>query len=131
MPPINWFAAIVAGILGFFPGAIWYSKAMFLRAWKADVGAEGASEKVPEGIRIGIGLLLSLVAAIAFALILGPQPPLQLSILFGLGAGIAFVTTSFGIQYLFEGRTIRLTLINGGYHTVQFLIFGLILGLWH
>jgi hypothetical protein len=41
------------------------------------------------------------------------------------------VATSFGINYLFERRNPRLFLINGGYHTVQFTVFGLVLGLWH
>ena len=119
MPDVNWLAAAVAGVLGFFVGGLWYSKLMFLKPWQADTG-------ITEG-----GVALSVVAAIFFAAFLGPEPPLGAAILWGVAVGLAFVTTSFGIQHLFEGRTARVALINGGYHTAQFALFGLILGLWH
>jgi len=38
---------------------------------------------------------------------------------------------SFGMNYLFERRSARLFLVNGSYHTLQFTLYGLILGLWH
>jgi hypothetical protein len=41
------------------------------------------------------------------------------------------VTTSFGINYLFERRSLRLFLINGSYHTIQFTLIGAVLGFWH
>jgi Protein of unknown function (DUF1761) len=46
-------------------------------------------------------------------------------------AGIAWVSTSFGINYLFERKSLTLFLVNAGYHTVQFTTMGLVLGLWH
>jgi hypothetical protein len=49
----------------------------------------------------------------------------------GLLAGAGFVATSFGINYQFANRSSLLWLIDGGYHTVQFVLFGLVLGLFH
>jgi hypothetical protein len=46
-------------------------------------------------------------------------------------AGIAWVSTSFGINYLFERKSLTLFLVNAGYHTLQFTTMGLVLGLWH
>ena len=40
------------------------------------------------------------------------------------------VAASFGINYQFANRSALMWLIDGGYHTVQFGIYGLILGLW-
>ena len=48
----------------------------------------------------------------------------------GLLVGAGFVAMSFGINYQFANRSTTLWLIDGGYHTVQFAIYGLILGLW-
>jgi hypothetical protein len=62
--------------------------------------------------------------------LIGPQPPLDRALIAGAGVGL-FIITAFAIQYLFEGKSARLTLINGGYHILQFVIFGLVLGLWH
>ncbi len=49
----------------------------------------------------------------------------------GLLVGAAFVAASFGINYQFADRKMTMWLIDGGYHTAQFVLFGLILGLWH
>jgi len=40
MQHINLIAAVVAGIIGYFPGGLWYSKAMFLRRWAAEMGID-------------------------------------------------------------------------------------------
>jgi hypothetical protein len=50
---------------------------------------------------------------------------------YGFCAGLTWVAASFGINYLFERRPLSLFLVNGGYHTLQFTLYGLILGLWH
>ncbi|MFC7498768.1 DUF1761 domain-containing protein [Enterovirga sp. GCM10030262] len=132
MAEINWIAAVAAGVLGFFVGGLWYSKLMFLKPWQADTGiADGHKGNISEATRFAVGITLSVVAAIVFAAFLGPEPPLGGAVLWGLAVGLAFITTSFGIQHLFEGRTARVALINCGYHTAQFALFGLILGLWH
>ena len=72
--------------------------------------------------------MLSLLAAWNFAKFLGPRP----SIAFGagrrlLGRPASGSPSSFGINYLFERKSLKLFLINGGYHTLQFTIIGLAL----
>jgi hypothetical protein len=47
----------------------------------------------------------------------------------GFSAGLCWVAASFGINYLFERRSLKLFLINGGYHTLQFAIIGVSLAL--
>ena len=74
---------------------------------------------------------MSLIAALAFAWVLGPAPSLGLAVGGGLLVGVAFVATSFGINYQFAGRSTLLWAIDGGYHIGQFLLFGVVLGLWH
>jgi hypothetical protein len=48
----------------------------------------------------------------------------------GLLVGAGLVAASFGINYQFANRPTVLWFIDGGYHTVQFTIYGAILGLW-
>jgi hypothetical protein len=132
MDQINWIAAVVAGVLGFFPGALWYSNLMFLKPWQADMGISGnEAGGISMATRLVSGVILSIIAAVAFAFLLGPHPAVHPSLLKAVVVALAIITTSFGIQYLFEGRTVRVTAINGGYHLVQFLIFAVVLGLWH
>lgn len=49
----------------------------------------------------------------------------------GFIVGLGFIATSFGVNYLFAQRSMKLWLIDAGYVTVQFTVMGLVLGLWH
>jgi len=82
-------------------------------------------------LTFGGSLVLSLLAAFVFALFLGPHPSLSLGLGAGASAGLCWVAASFGINYLFERRGLVLFLINGGYHALQFTLYGLILALYH
>ena len=73
--------------------------------------------------------VLRLLAAIAFAV---PARPEARAARWACSAaslvGLAFVATSFGINYAFAQRSLKLWLIDGGYHILQFALYGLILG---
>jgi hypothetical protein len=133
MQHINIVAALVAGIIGFFPGALWYSNLMFLPRWAREMGIDLANppaEKQSHGSKIAIGVLASLGAAIVFALIAGPAPTLDHSLLLALACA-GLVGAAFAIQYLFEGRSLAFWAINTSYHLLQFLLFALVIGLWN
>jgi Protein of unknown function (DUF1761) len=129
---INIWAVIVAGASAFALGGLWYSPLLFRARWASATGQ--TEERLRGGnpaMILGPAFLLSLIAAAVFALFLGPHPSLNLGLGAGFAAGLCWVAASFGINYLFERRSLTLFLINGGYHTVQFTLYGLILGLWH
>ena len=78
----------------------------------------------------GGAFVLSLVAAWALAAIIGrSEPSLLFAVHVGFLVGVCFVATSFGINYLFAGRSLKLWLIDAGYHVLQFTLYGLIIGL--
>jgi hypothetical protein len=132
MQQTNLVAAIVAGIVGFFPGGLWYSKLMFLGRWAREMGIDPAnpSARHGHGVQLVIGLGSSIVAAVVFALIAGPAPDLHHALLTGLACA-GLIASAFGIQYLFEQRSLAFWAINSSYHLVQFLLFAVVLGLWH
>ena len=126
---MNLWAVLLAAVSSFLLGGLWYSPELFGRAWNLANGGQvqsGHPAKV-----FGVSLVFSLVAATAFAAWLGAAPPLADALKAGALAGFGFVAASFGINYQFAQRSFRLWLIDGGYHTVQFVLFGLILGSWH
>ena len=131
-PQINWVAAVVGAISAFVLGGLWYSPAMFGRAWMREAGLSAEElARSNQGVIFGLSFVLALVASVVFALFLGPRPALPFAIGAGASAGLCWVAASFGINYLFERKSFRLLAINGGYHTVQFTLYGLILGLWN
>lgn len=132
MPEINYFAVVAAAIAAFVLGGLWYSPALFGKTWQREVGLSDEELKRGNMARIfGVALLLSLIAAWMFAVFLGPRPPMHFGLGAGLAAGLCWVASSFGINYLFSRRSLKLFLIDGGYHTLQFTLIGLILALWH
>jgi hypothetical protein len=132
MPEVNYLAVIAAAVATFLLGGLWYSPVLFGKAWQREAGVTDEQMKNANMAKIfGLAFVLSLIAAWVFALFLGPRPPLPLGLGAGFAAGLCWVAASFGINYLFERRSFKLFLINGGYHTLQFTIVGLILALWH
>ena len=130
MPEVNWIAVGLRAVSSLVLGAIWYSPALFARQWQTAAGlSEEQASSGNMGVIFGTAFLLSLVAAAVFAMFLGKEMSLGAATAAGFAAGLCWVAASYGINYLFEHRPMRLWLINGGYHTLQFTLFGLILGL--
>ncbi|HEX6410683.1 MAG TPA: DUF1761 domain-containing protein [Sphingomicrobium sp.] len=130
MPEVNWIAVGLCAVSSLVLGAIWYSPALFARQWQTAAGlSEEQASSGNMGVIFGTAFLLSLVAAAVFAMFLGKEMSLGAATAAGFAAGLCWVAASYGINYLFEHRPMRLWLINGGYHTLQFTLFGLILGL--
>ncbi len=127
---INYLAVIAAAGSVFVLGGIWYSL-LFGKIWQREIGLSDADIKNANMVMIfGGSFVLSLIASFVFAMFLGPNPPLMLALGAGFAAGAGWVATSFGINYLFARRSLTLFAIDGGYHTLQFTLIGLILGLW-
>ena len=132
MPEINLWAVLAAGVASLILGGLWYSPVLFGKAWSAASGVTEEQAKSANMAKImGTAFFLALIGAAVFALFLGPRPPPLFATAAGLSAGLCWVAGSFGINYLFEQRPLRLFLINGGYHTVQYTLIGAVLGLWH
>ncbi len=119
---------LLAAVSSFLVGGLWYSPALFGKAWNRENGGTppaGHPAKV-----FGISFVFSLLTATCFAAVVGPAPGLAASLKLGALAGVGLVAASFGINYQFAQRSFTLWLIDGGYHAVQFLLFGLLFGLW-
>jgi hypothetical protein len=125
---VNILGVIVAALSSFALGGLWYSTPVFGAAWRRAAGGpeiKGHPAKV-----FGLSFLFAVVAAYAYALLVPPPAGAMMALVQGLAVGGGVVAASFGINYQFANRAATLWLIDGGYHTVQFAIYGLILGLW-
>jgi hypothetical protein len=125
-------AVLAAGVASMVLGGLWYSPVLFGKAWSAASGVTEAQAKSASMAKtMGTAFVLALIGAAVFAMFLGPKPAPMFATAAGLSAGLCWVAGSFGINYLFEQRPLRLFLINGGYHTLQYTVIGAVLGLWH
>jgi hypothetical protein len=128
---INILAVIAAAVASWLVGALWYSPLLFVKPWRAELG-------IPPDAKADMGkmapqmigaLVIALIQAGAFAFFLGRQP-IMMGAAYGLTAGLCWVATGFALNYMFEGRSLRLLLINGGFNVVTFILYGVILAAW-
>lgn len=128
---MNYLAVLAAAVSAFVLGGIWYGP-LFGKAWQTAAGlSDEALKQGSQATIFGGAFLLSLLAAFVFAMFLGPAPALEFALFAGVSAGLCWVAASLGLLYLFERRSLKLFLVNGGYVTLQFTLYGLVLGLWH
>ena len=126
---LNWIAVGIAAVSVFVLGALWYGP-LFGKKWQGYVGLTDDDAKNANMAKVfGGAFVLSLLAAIVFGMFLGPDITLEQGLFYGFSAGLFWVASSFGINYLFAQRPLGLWLIDGGYHTLQFTLYGLIFGL--
>jgi len=127
---VNWIAVIAAAASSFCLGGLWYGP-IFGGAWMKATGVSDVQLRAGNAPLIfGGSFILALIAAASFAVFLGPEANATTGALYGATAGICWVASSFGINYLFERKSMRLFCINGMYHVIQFTLIGLILGAW-
>lgn len=131
-PEINFWAVLVSAALSFAIGSIWYSPVLFARPWMKELGLtpEGMSNSGMVTI-FSLAFLLLLIIAFNLAAFIGPEADLQFGTMAGALAGIGWVATAMGVNYLFERKSFRFWLINAGYMVVSFTLMGAILGAWH
>lgn len=127
---INFWAVVLAAASSFLLGGLWYSPMLFLKPWNAAMGRSEEHNAHPARV-FGLSFIFALISAYVFALLLGPEPALTESLKTGLLVGLGLVGMSFGINYQFANRPFSALFIDGGYHTGQFVLYGLILGAWH
>lgn len=133
MPHLNWLAVLAAAVSTFVIGGLWYSPVLFGRAWMSvnnlseDDLAKSNMAKI-----FGLSFFFALIMAANLAAFLAePKTTAAWGAVAGFLAGFGWVALGIATIALFERRSWKYVLINGGYMTVSFVIMGLILGAWH
>jgi hypothetical protein len=127
----NYLAIMVAALSTFLIGGLWYSPALFGKAWMRENGFTEESLKGGNMIKIfGLAFLLGLIASVNLAMFIGAESDPIMGGLWGFLAGAGWVATFIGTHYLFERKSFTLFLINAGYSIVALTLMGVILAAW-
>jgi len=127
---INYFAVLVSALSAFIIGGLWYS-VLFAKSWMVENGFD--EEKLKNGnmgLIFGGSFIFSLIISFVLVLFLGPERDALFGATAGFMVALFWVATAMGITYLFERKSLKLFLINAGYHVITFTIMGVILGAW-
>ncbi len=116
---INYWAILVSALSTFLIGGVWYSPALFGKAWMRENGFTEESMKNANMAKIfGLAFVLGLIAAVNLAMFMGPESRWEMGALWGFLAGFGWVATFVGTHYLFERKSFTLFMINAGYSVV-------------
>jgi len=131
MRTLNLWAILVAAIVAFVLGAVWFSPALFGNAWKRANGF-GANEPPKASAQMMIlAFALTLVMSANLAMFLNdPKTTLAWGATAGFLAGFGWIVMGMGIVSIFERRPLSYVLVNGGFLTVALVVMGAILGGW-
>jgi hypothetical protein len=129
---LNHAAILVAALVQFFLGALWYSL-FFVKPWMAFTG-HTKGEK-PKGIAVAMlssfigALLMSFV--LAHVVIWSGATTLGWGVLIGFICWLGFIAGPLFSETIYEKRPYGLFFINGGYWLAVLLISGALLAVWH
>lgn len=124
---IPWLGVIIATASAFLLGGIWYGP-LFKNAWCRENGVDPDAK--PQGhpaAIFGVAIACAFLAAVVFSLLLPAGTSVANGLMMGFVVGLFFVAMSFGINYAFAQRSLTLWMIDGGYHIVQFCLYGVII----
>jgi len=131
MRTINVWAILVAAIVAFVLGALWYSPQLFGKAWKRANGFGASEPPKATGQMMLLAFVLTLVMSANLAMFLNdPKTTLAWGATAGFLAGFGWVAMGMGIVAIFERRPVSYVLVNGGFLTVALVVMGAILGGW-
>lgn len=129
---INYWAILVAAVSGFLVGSLWYSPVLFANAWMKEAGLD--EEKVNSanmGKIFGLAFIFMLVMSYCLAMFLNdPSIDMAAGAFYGFLTGFGWVSLAIAVNALYEQKSWKYMLINGGYWTIVFTLMGLILGAW-
>ena len=132
---LNYLAILVAVVFNQLLGAFWYST--FAKPWMAETGMtqediEGMKGTPQQWVPYVIAIVLAIVFTLGLALLVQGMEATNAGEGLGLGvlAAVGFVLTSHGVNYAFEGRSLKLLTINFGYPLISYAVIGLVLAVW-
>lgn len=126
---LNWLAVIAAALSAFALGGLWYGP-LFKRAWCREAGIDPDSAPAHPARIFAVAFACALLSALVFAIFLGPNQNAANGLAAGAIVAFFFIAMSFGINYAFAQRSLKLWMIDSGYHIAQFSLYGLIIGAW-
>jgi hypothetical protein len=130
---VNYMAVLAATIVSFVIGFVWY-RPLFGKPWISTLGLSPeilVNSLKPEMRRaVLISFPLQYVMAFCLALFIGNGKTIGTATLYGLVVGVVWIAFAISITAMYEQKSFKYMLINGGYWTVSFTMMGLIIGAW-
>jgi hypothetical protein len=121
---------ILAVVVYFGVGALWYSPVLFMKQWQAEIAK---TKKSPDMSMAGSAMAITAVAMLVLVVVEAyfvrttDSDTLLRGAYLGLKLWVGFIATTALINNVFQGGSKKLYAIDQGYHLVGLILAGLIL----
>jgi Protein of unknown function (DUF1761) len=121
----NLLAILIATLAAFIVGGLWYGP-LFSKPWMAELGISKDGPKGrPMAMLLGWTLLLDAVMAFFLGHLLAHVANSDRTIMMiSTGMALGFICPALCINYLYQGRSVKLMLIDCGHWIAVFAIMG-------
>ncbi|HVL47565.1 MAG TPA: DUF1761 domain-containing protein [Candidatus Thermoplasmatota archaeon] len=128
-PALDVVPILAAALVNIVVGFVWYAPPVLGNAWLKELGKKQEELGSP-GPAYALVVVSALVSALALNYVIhgisGASPTLQDGALVGLIVGVGFAATAMGAESIFGGKSLKLYLINAGYHVVALALAGVV-----
>ena len=133
---VNFLAVLVAAIVAFLLGAVWYSPLLFAKQWMQIHGytpeklkAMQAQTKRAYAVSFASQLVLAAVMALLIAMI--HMSSVIAGIKLGVLCWLGFAASIGFMANMYSDKPLKAFLLDAGYQLVYFVAMGAILAAWH
>jgi hypothetical protein len=136
---INWLAVLACLVISMVSGSLWYNPKTFFPIWWKGIGKTEKDD--PGTANMGLTWALTLVSSFVQGVFMavavtatGKLMPGGVTAgsgaLTGLIIWLGVIAPTYLVNKLFAGHGLKIWAIEAGNHLVNFVLFGLIFGLW-
>ena len=141
-PAINWLAVLVAAIVIFILGGLWYSPVLFAKRW---VALQGKTEEQMRAEAAAANMTVLYISAFVCSFIIATvmghfighlaalhvtTPNAAHGAMFGFACWLGFAAPTSYATAIFSGTPKQKWVIDSGYNLVSFILAGIILAVW-
>ena len=136
MPQPNLLAVLVSAIIGMVIGALWYSPLLFGKVWMNLSGFtdKKMQEMKKKGMAVPyiLNFISTLILSYVLALFISASQAVTImqGAIVGFFVWIGFMATLMLNSVLWEGKPVKLYILNIAYHLITVIIMSVILTVW-
>ncbi len=141
MPEVNWLAILVAGVASMVLGFLWYGP-LFGKTWASMMGWDKMDPARVDEMKKGAtkGYVVTFIGSLVMAYVLshvisfsesfGNAPGVSTGLITGFWMWLGFVAPVTLGGVIWDGKPLKLWVLNNGYNLAHLLIIGAILAAW-
>jgi hypothetical protein len=129
---LNWISILIATVVGFLLGGLWFSPLLFSNKWRAAMGQVKEETGGSMGPALALSFVVTFATATGLALLLDLMPLTTTlgALRLGLTVGIVFYALNTASDFAFTGWPRTVYWIQASYHVLQIAIMSLIVAYW-